>query len=59
MGVVIKDEAKLQQGDDDIARVLTDDNRTLSGDEMRRLLDRGRELQRILEPRLRAMKVAP
>lgn len=51
-----KDEAKLQQGDDDIARVLTDDNKTLSGDEMRRLLDRGRELQRILEPRLRAMK---
>lgn len=53
---MIKDEPKLQQGDDDIARVLTDDNKALSGDEMRRLLDRGRELQRILEPRLRAMK---
>lgn len=53
---MIKDEAKLQQGDDDIARVLTDDNRTLSGDEMRRLLERGRELQRILEPHLRAMR---
>ena len=53
---MIKDEAKLQQGDDDIARVLTDDNKTLSGDEMRRLLDRGRELQRVLEPRLRAMR---
>lgn len=53
---MIKDEPKLQQGDDDIARVLADDNKALSGYEMRRLLDRGRELQRVLEPRLRAMK---
>lgn len=51
-----KDESKLQHVDDDTACVLAGDNKALSGDEMRRLLDRGRELQRILEPRLRAMK---
>ncbi len=51
-----KDESKLQQDDGDTDRVLADDNKALSGYEMRRLLDRGRELQRVLEPRLRAMK---
>lgn len=54
-----KTDPNFQQGSPLAARAPADDNKEISVDEMRQLLERGRELQRILEPRLRAMKVAP
>ena len=52
-----KTDSNLQQDSTATARAPVDDNKEISVDEMRRLLEQGRELQRILEPRLRAMKV--